>query len=284
MIDHHWAGTSGGVERMADPDADVSANYVILSDGRILGHVPEEYRAWTSGSPSADNPSITVEVQNSGGRHPGANDDDPRSWPISGKAYEALVALTADIAKRYKWGSVDRSRVRGHREFAPTACPGGFLWNRLDTIAARAHQKLTGTENQEDNVIHYHRENRAARSIKPNETLFLVDSKGTKMNCVGEVGMYSLTAHLYAEGFDPGDALELVYEWYNVKSKKASAHYVHRVNADRQGLIRENVEFKRGAASGDAVRLLVRASKANTSTGKVTLLDSDAFSFGVKKA
>ena len=134
MVIHHWAGTSGGLERLGNPNVDVSANYLILSDGTIVSQVPEEYRAWTSGSPAADNPSITVEVQNS----TGAPD-----WKISAKAYDALTRLIADVAERHGFATLSSSNVKGHQDFAPTACPGPYLYPRLGKLAAAA-QKLRG--------------------------------------------------------------------------------------------------------------------------------------------
>lgn len=135
VIVHHWAGTQGGDARLTNPREEVSANYILYSDGTLVGQVPEEYRAWTSGSWEADSYSITVEVQNSatGGQ-----------WPVSDKAIAKLVELIADVGRRYKWGSVTRSRVRGHREFAATACPGPYLWDRLNSIASQANAKLGG--------------------------------------------------------------------------------------------------------------------------------------------
>lgn len=142
MLQHHWAGIGGGIERLTGPDA-ASANYIITSDGKIYGHVPEEFRAWTSGSFEADAPSITIEVQNSGGQVNG-NDNDPQSWPITQAAYNAIVALTADCAKRYKWGGVAFGNYRGHREFYQTACPGGYLWNRMSYIRNAANAIAVG--------------------------------------------------------------------------------------------------------------------------------------------
>lgn len=135
VIVHHWAGTAGGDARLTNPNEEVSANYILYGDGTLVGQVPEEYRAWTSGSWEADSYSITVEIQNSatGGQ-----------WPVSDKAIAKLVELIADVGRRYKWGSVTRSRVRGHREFAATACPGPYLWDRLDSIAKQANTKLGG--------------------------------------------------------------------------------------------------------------------------------------------
>lgn len=139
---HHWAGTAGGEERMVDPDEDVSCNYLILSTGEVVGQIPEQYRAHTSGSAAADNPAITIEVQNSSRHVENGDDSNPKSWPISSLAYQSLVGLIADIAYRHGWGDVGSTRVRGHREFSATACPGGYIWNRLGDIRAAAHKVL----------------------------------------------------------------------------------------------------------------------------------------------
>lgn len=128
VIVHHWAGTSGGIERLVNSKDAASANYIILSDGVIIGSVPEEYRAWTSGSAAADNPSITVEVQNSTGAP---------NWEVSDAAIASLTRLIADVAKRYGF-TPSRATVRGHREFYATACPGPYLYPRLAQIAANA--------------------------------------------------------------------------------------------------------------------------------------------------
>lgn len=143
MLQHHWAGIGGGIERLTGPDQ-ASANYIITSDGKIYGHVPEEFRAWTSGSFEADAPSITIEVQNSGGQVAG-NDDNTNSWAITPAAYNAIVRLTADCAKRYKWGGVSAGNYRGHREFYQTACPGGYIWSRMGAIRASAHALAVGS-------------------------------------------------------------------------------------------------------------------------------------------
>lgn len=144
VIPHHHAAVSfAGYNRLVDPNQQASANYIILTDGRIFGQVPEEFRAWTSGSFEADAPSITYEIQNSGVAVNG-NDNDPNSWPISSAAYNSAVKLTADIANRYKWGAVSHGNVRGHREFSSTACPGGYVWNRLSALRSAANAMVNG--------------------------------------------------------------------------------------------------------------------------------------------
>ena len=135
FIIHHWAGTAGGDSHLSNPNVKASANYLIYTDGTIVGQVPEEYRAWTSGSWEADSTSITVEMQNETGA-PG--------WKVSDKAIAALVSLIADVATRYKWGGVGAANVRGHREFQSTACPGPYLWPRLGDIRTRANALVKG--------------------------------------------------------------------------------------------------------------------------------------------
>lgn len=136
MLIHHWAGTGGGIERLVHSKDPASANYIILTDGTLIGSVDEKYRAWTSGSFAADQPSITVEVQNSTGA-PG--------WNVSAAAIATLTRLIADVAKRHQWsGAINRTRVRGHREFKATACPGPYLYPRLDQIAADANRLRNG--------------------------------------------------------------------------------------------------------------------------------------------
>lgn len=48
IIVHHWAGTSGGVERLVQSGDPASANYIILNSGWTIGSVPEQFRAWVA--------------------------------------------------------------------------------------------------------------------------------------------------------------------------------------------------------------------------------------------
>jgi hypothetical protein len=133
----------GVINMMITGSRQVSSNYVISNEGRITGVVPEELRAWTSGSKSDggrgaawDRKSITFEIANSsmGG-----------DWPVSAKAQEATAQVVADVARRY--GIIlNRDTVVGHRELwtrhrasYPTACPGGL---DMDWIVARANEIL----------------------------------------------------------------------------------------------------------------------------------------------
>lgn len=130
-IQHHWADvTMGGEQSLASPRRRASVNYLIHNDGIIIGQVPEEFRPWTSSSSAADNPSITIEVQNQTGAP---------EWRVSDAARNSIARLLADIAKRHGFGSLNRTNYRGHREFAATACPGPYLYPRLQAICDAAN-------------------------------------------------------------------------------------------------------------------------------------------------
>ena len=129
-VAHHWAGMEGGIERLVYSKDLVSTNYIILSDGTLISSVPEEYRAWTSGSATADRKSITTEIQNS---------TLGPEWRVSDDAIDTYIKLLADVAKRYHWSSISRTNLKGHREFQSTACPGPYVWPLLPTIAKEAN-------------------------------------------------------------------------------------------------------------------------------------------------
>ena len=123
-----------------------SSNYGIGSDGRIALYVDEEKRSWCTSSRTNDQRAITIEVANNGGAP---------DWPVSDKAYEALILLVTDICerndiKRLVWATDKESRVGHlngcnmtvHRDYANKACPGNYLYNLHGEIAAEINKRL----------------------------------------------------------------------------------------------------------------------------------------------
>lgn len=127
---HHMAGISKSAESTAKMHVtstkDVSANYYIDTNGGIVAGVEEEYRAWTSSNKTNDNIAVTIEV---------SNDTNKKPWSISDKAYNALIALCADICKRYNiipyYDGTRNATLTIHKMFASTACPGDYIINLL---------------------------------------------------------------------------------------------------------------------------------------------------------
>lgn len=123
---HHQASTSDDatIREMVTASKEVSANYTISNEGRLTSVVPEELRAWTSGSTDDggkgaawDRRSITVEIENQTG--------DP-DWKISDAALDKAAELLHDLKDRYTI-----KNVLGHRDLYtkykasyPTYCPG----------------------------------------------------------------------------------------------------------------------------------------------------------------
>ena len=123
---HHMSGnlsieTCGEV--FAPSSRQASSNYGIGSDGRIGLYVDEANRPWTSSSYENDSQAVTIEVANSslGG-----------DWPVSDKAWKALVDLCVDICKRNGipkliWTGGPDGTLTMHKMFAATDCPGPYL-------------------------------------------------------------------------------------------------------------------------------------------------------------
>lgn len=119
-----------------------SANYGIGNDGQIGCYVDECYRAWTSGSAENDQRAVTIEVSNCqmGG-----------TWPVSDKAYDALIALCVDICRRngikeLRFTGDQTGNLTMHRYFQRTACPGEYLARKFQEIAETVNDILRGDE------------------------------------------------------------------------------------------------------------------------------------------
>ena len=156
FILHHSAAfdVNQVVDEMVSGSRQVSANYVVANDGTAYGIVPEEFRAWTSGSSTDggagaawDTRSITFEVLD----QTGAPD-----WLISPAASDTVARIIADVSARYgihpqRSAPNQAWTVYGHRELYTifgasyaTACPGGM---NLDAITAAAAGIVTAGGN-----------------------------------------------------------------------------------------------------------------------------------------
>ncbi|MDB5424079.1 MAG: N-acetylmuramoyl-L-alanine amidase [Phenylobacterium sp.] len=132
MIVLHYTGMPTGEEalaRLRDPQAKVSAHYVVEEDGRIFRLVPEERRAWHAGvsfwkgEADVNTRSIGVEIVNPG------HEFGYRPFPDAQVA--AAIELVGDIRTRWM---VEDNRIVGHADIAPDRKedPGElFPWKRL---------------------------------------------------------------------------------------------------------------------------------------------------------
>ncbi len=108
-----------------------SSNYGIGNDGKIGWYVDEDDRAWCDSNWKSNCTTVSIETSNSsmGG-----------DWPVSDAAYDSLVKLVADIAKRNGLGTLEAGKnLTWHSMYANTDCPGPYLKARISDIAAKAN-------------------------------------------------------------------------------------------------------------------------------------------------
>jgi N-acetylmuramoyl-L-alanine amidase len=132
MIVLHYTGMRSGQEalaRLRDPEAKVSAHYLIEEDGRVFSLVAEERRAWHAGASfwkgerDVNAVSIGIELVNPG------HEWGYRLFPED--QIGALTVLLGDIRERW---DVPNGRILGHSDVAPDrkTDPGElFPWKRL---------------------------------------------------------------------------------------------------------------------------------------------------------
>lgn len=128
----HYTGmqtAAEALERLVDPQAKVSAHYLVEEDGTIFQLVDEAQRAWHAGVASwrgATNinaRSIGIEIASPG------HEWGYRAFPET--QIEAVFALVKDVSQRF---GIDPRRVLGHADVAPQRKddPGElFPWARL---------------------------------------------------------------------------------------------------------------------------------------------------------
>ncbi|RHW16563.1 N-acetylmuramoyl-L-alanine amidase [Sphingomonas gilva] len=132
MIVLHYTGMAdapSAIARLTDPEAKVSAHYLVDEDGRTLRMVAEEKRAWHAGKShwrgltEVNSASIGIEIVNPG------HEFGYRPFPDA--QIDAVVRLVATIKDRYE---ITRGNVVGHSDVAPARKrdPGElFPWARL---------------------------------------------------------------------------------------------------------------------------------------------------------
>lgn len=138
---HHAAGVLS-VESLcnifSNPSRGASANYCIGNDGRIGLVVEESNTAGTSSNYENDNQAITIEVSNC---------ENGGQWRVSDAAYNALIDLCVDICKRNGISQLNftgdaNGNLTAHRMFAPTDCPGDYLYSKFPEIAQKVNERL----------------------------------------------------------------------------------------------------------------------------------------------
>lgn len=133
----------------AETQNDASCNYAIGCDGSIGLGCEEKDRSWCTSSRANDHRAITIEVAS----------DTFHPYRVNQKAYAALIDLLVDICQRnpklnrLRWlgdktliGDTNKQNMTVHRWFASKACPGDYLYDLHDEIAAEVNARLDALE------------------------------------------------------------------------------------------------------------------------------------------
>jgi len=135
MIVLHYTGmqdAASAIARLTDPEAKVSAHYLIAEDGQIVRMVAEQQRAWHAGRSywrgmtDINSASIGIELVNPG------HEFGYRPFPEA--QIDALMPLLRTLTTRYR---ITRGNVVGHSDIAPARKmdPGEFFpWARLAKV------------------------------------------------------------------------------------------------------------------------------------------------------
>lgn len=151
-----------GCEVFQPSSKGASCNYVVGYDGSIGLCVEEKDRSWcTGGYKKVNGVNVPIRVNGISGS---SNDyqavtievasDSTHPYAITEKAMVALIELCADICRRngikkLLWsgdknlvGNPAKQNMTVHRWFAPKACPGDYIYQRIGDIAAKVNTKL----------------------------------------------------------------------------------------------------------------------------------------------
>lgn len=131
---HHMAGIlsarqCGGI--FQNPNRKASAHYGIGNGGEIANYVDEANTAWSDSNWNSNCTTVSIETSNNaiGG-----------NWTVGSAAYNSLIKLVADIAKRNGLGHlVPGKNLTWHSMYAATTCPGNWLRAHMQEIANKAN-------------------------------------------------------------------------------------------------------------------------------------------------
>lgn len=188
---HHTAGVAA-IEVLgnifAQPARCASSNYGIGKDGRVGLFVPEDIRAWTSGSTENDNRAITIEV---------SNDQLAPTWHVSDEVYNVLIDLVVDICirngiKALNWTGDKNGNLTIHKMFEATACPGPYLESKMPEIAKAVNERLNAKQNENEAGGTIYRVQVGAYKVKAN-----ADKMAEKLKAAGYKTFVAETDGIY---------------------------------------------------------------------------------------
>lgn len=138
---HHSAGTNLLGKLWQTVGRRGSSNYAVKGNV-VENYVNESDIAWCDGNWDSNRRTVSIET---------VNDTVGGDWHVADDTLATLIKLVADIAKRNNLGTLVRGKnIFGHKDVSskPTACPGQYLYGKLDYIVSEANRINSATNAQ----------------------------------------------------------------------------------------------------------------------------------------
>ena len=152
------AETIGNI--FAPSSREASSNYGVGYDGKIGMYVEEKNRSWCTSSNANDQRAITIETAS----------DTTEPYAFNNAAYSRLFELCEDICKRngkskLLWfgdknkslayePKADEMLLTVHRWFANKSCPGNWMYERMNELAEKVTQRLSGSVTPPSTILY----------------------------------------------------------------------------------------------------------------------------------
>lgn len=192
IVIHHAVTTniSAVDATFANPSRRASAHYTV-SGKEIHQHVSEANTAWHCGNWYGNHATVGIETVNS---------TLAPDYKVSDESLNTLIKLVADIAKRNNLGRLkidpkaDYPTLSGHKDWygAATACPGPYLYPKLQYIADKA------------NAINY-----PPKPVEPTAPTWK-DVKATTYETTKEASLYNVATGAIVSTYKKGTSISIV--------------------------------------------------------------------------
>lgn len=192
IVIHHAVTTniSAVDATFANPSRRASAHYTV-GGKEIHQHVSEANTAWHCGNYYGNHATVGIETVNS---------TLAPDYKVSDESLNTLIKLVADIAKRNNLGKLkidpkaDYPTLSGHKDWygAATACPGPYLYPKLQYIADKA------------NAINY-----PPKPVEPTAPTWK-DIKTTTYETTKEASLYNVVTGAVVSTYKKGTSIGIV--------------------------------------------------------------------------
>lgn len=198
------AETIGNI--FAPSSREASSNYGVGYDGKIGMYVEEKNRSWCTSSNANDQRAITIETAS----------DTTEPYAFNNAAYSRLFELCEDICKRngkrkLLWFGGDKEKTLNynpaademvltvHRWFANKSCPGNWMYERMNELAEKVTERLSGSVTPPSTILYRVQTGAFYKKANADAQLAKVKAAGFDTYMVQAGGLYKIQVGAYSK-------------------------------------------------------------------------------------